>query len=83
MDAPGRWEALTREAWDRGAIEEAVDGGDRLAVRGEDPGPAGEADMYGDDDGALAMPGRDDAGEVVGVPAVMALVARLIGDRQG
>ncbi len=73
MDIGGLAKALAGEAQNRGAVEDAVDGGDGLAVGGEEAGPFGEADISGDDDRSLTMSSAHDAVEVVGMLTVETL----------
>src|SRR3990172_4163220 len=81
-DLLGVAEALAGEAEDRGLVDEAIDGGDGARLRREEMLPAGEAGVGGEDDGRLAIPGGDEAVEVVGGLLVEAAgVAELVEEQ--
>ena len=74
----GLSEALTREPENCSAIDETVDGGNGCGFGGKESSPLAEAGVGGEDDGTLAVSGRDETEEVVGSLGGEGFVTKLV-----
>ena len=74
----GLAEALAGKTQDGRAIKEAIDRGGGLAVGGEETRPFRKTDVGRQNDRAVAVSGRDNAVEVIGMPAVQALISEFV-----
>ena len=73
--------ALTSEPKDGGPIDKTVYGGNSCRFRGKETPPLAEAGIGGQEDGTLAVSGRDETEEVVGGFGGEGLVSKLVNEQ--